>query len=174
MEELAQLKQRLAGERPRRWEELPDIPLYMDQVVGYLARQQPEQSEALTSAMINNYVKDGLVARARGKKYEREHLGGLTVISALKQVLSVREMQALQALSQAEPQQWYEAFWQALDEALGETARQLNADTAGEELWGLALRLALRGYANGLACRQVLTLLARQEGQPDLLSRGKK
>lgn len=174
MEELAQLKERLAGERPRRWEELPDIPLYMDQVVSYLARQQLEPGEELTSAMINNYVKDGLVPRARGKKYEREHLGELTVISALKQVLSVREMQVLLELSRVEPRLHYDSFWQELDEALGETAHQLDADTAGEDLAGLALRLALRGYANGLACRQVLAILARQEGRSDLLSRRKK
>lgn len=36
--ELAELKGRLAQERPDRWESLPDIPLYMDQVVSYLAR----------------------------------------------------------------------------------------------------------------------------------------
>lgn len=176
MEELAQLKRRLAEERPRRWEELPDLPLYMDQVVACLARQQPEgtEGEGLTPAMINNYVKDGLVARARGKKYEREHLGGLTIISALKQVLSVREMQALLELSREEPRQHYEQFWQGLDEALGETAQRLDADTEDGALSGLALELALRSYAAGLACRQVLAILARREGRPELLSRKKK
>ena len=39
MEELAELKQRLAQERPDGWADLPDIPLYMDQVVSYLSRQ---------------------------------------------------------------------------------------------------------------------------------------
>ena len=39
MEELAELKRRLAEERPASWDGLPDIPLYMDQVVSYLARQ---------------------------------------------------------------------------------------------------------------------------------------
>ena len=36
--ELAELKGRLAQERPDRWESLPDIPLYMDQGVSYLGR----------------------------------------------------------------------------------------------------------------------------------------
>lgn len=67
---------RLAQERPDRWESLPDIPLYMDQVVSYLARQLISfgEGDSLTPAMINNYIKDGLLARANGKKYDQEHL----------------------------------------------------------------------------------------------------
>ena len=97
MEELAQLKQQLTEQRPDSWDDLPDIPLYMDQVVGYLARQMVNTGEgdALTSAMINNYIKDGLVERANGKKYGQEHLAYLTAIAALKQVMSVREMKVL-------------------------------------------------------------------------------
>ena len=94
MEELSILKKKLAETRPDPWEKLPDIPLYMDQVVSYLARQSVslDESDTLTPAMINNYIKDGLIARAHGKKYDQEHLGLLTAISALKQALSVREM----------------------------------------------------------------------------------
>ena len=46
------------------WEELPGIPLYMDQVIFYLKdslgffQREPEGS-LLTSSMINNYVKTG-------------------------------------------------------------------------------------------------------------------
>ena len=39
MEELAELKRLLMDARPADWGSLPDIPLYMDQVVGYLSRQ---------------------------------------------------------------------------------------------------------------------------------------
>ena len=62
-QELEQLKQRLAEERPTQWDALPDIPLYMDQVVSYLGRQliSFREGEGLTSAMINNYIKDGIV-----------------------------------------------------------------------------------------------------------------
>ena len=97
MEELAELKEQLARRRPDGWDGLPDIPLYMDQVVGYLSRQMipTGDSDTLTSAMINNYIKDGLVERANGKKYGQEHLAYLTAIAALKQVMSVREMKVL-------------------------------------------------------------------------------
>ena len=77
MEELKQFQQRLEGQRPAEWNALPDLPLYMDQVVSYLSRQliELEPGEGLTSAMVNNYIKAGLLPRAKGKKYEREHLG---------------------------------------------------------------------------------------------------
>ena len=59
MEELLDLKQRLERERPANWRELPDIALYMDQIISYLPRQLNhfDDSEALTSAMVNNYIK---------------------------------------------------------------------------------------------------------------------
>ena len=65
---MAELKRLLTEQRPDGWDELPDIPLYMDQVVSYLARQISGLGEAgaLTPAMINNYMKDGLLERANG------------------------------------------------------------------------------------------------------------
>ena len=39
MEEIRELKERLGTERPVDWDSLPDLSLYMDQVVGYMARQ---------------------------------------------------------------------------------------------------------------------------------------
>ena len=39
MEELLDLKRRLEQERPADWRELPDIALYMDQIISYLPRQ---------------------------------------------------------------------------------------------------------------------------------------
>lgn len=73
MEELHELKSRMEQERPARWEELPDLALYMDQIVSYMPRQliHFDQGETLTSAMVNNYIKDGLVPRADGKRYGR-------------------------------------------------------------------------------------------------------
>ena len=89
MEELKELKARLETQRPVEWEGLPDLSLYMDQVIGYMPRQliQYGEEERLTSAMVNNYIKDGLLPRAEGKRYGRRHLAYLTAICALKQEL---------------------------------------------------------------------------------------
>ena len=174
MEELAELKHRMEEERPDTWEELPDIPLYKDQVVSYLSRQMIcfEEGDGLTPAMINNYIKDGLLDRANGKKYGQEHLAYLTAISALKQVLSVREMRALTAIGRErrDSKRQYEYFWKYLDEALTATARRLDENTTDHDLPKVVLDLALRSYADGLACRRVLAIMAQRDGYADLLS----
>lgn len=175
MEELAELKQQLAEQRPDSWDKLPDIPLYMDQVVGYLARQLVSvgDSDALTSAMINNYIKDGLVERANGKKYGQEHLAYLTAIAALKQVMSVREMKVLTTVGREmrAPQRQYEYFCQYLDQAMSDAAAGIDENTGDEELPKLVLDLALRGYAYSLACHRTLAVLAQRTGHEDLLKK---
>ena len=175
MEELAELKQQLAEQRPDGWDKLPDIPLYMDQVVGYLARQMVSvgDGDALTSAMINNYIKDGLVERANGKKYGQEHLAYLTAITALKQVMSVREMKVLTTVGREKraPQRQYEYFCQYLDQAMSDAAAGIDENTGDEELPKLVLDLALRGYAYSLACHRTLAVLAQRTGHEDLLKK---
>ena len=97
MEELEELRDRMERQRPVAWESFPDIGLYMDQVISYLPRQLVHYGEGdlLTSAMVNNYIKDGLLPRAEGKRYSKPHLGYLTAICVLKQVLSVKEISRL-------------------------------------------------------------------------------
>ena len=174
MEELEELKRSLAEQRPDTWEQLPDIPLYMDQVVSYLSKQliSFEEGDSLTPAMINNYIKDGLLARANGKKYGQEHLAYLTAITALKQVLSVREMRALTAIGRErrDSKRQYEYFWKYLDEALTSTAQRLDENTTDHDLPKVVLELALRSYADGLACRRMLAIMAEGAGQGELLS----
>jgi hypothetical protein len=170
----AQLHQRLSEQRPVAWDQLPDISLYMDQVVSYLPRQLIRfgEEEQLTSAMVNNYSKEGLLPRAEGKKYSRTHLAHLTAICALKQVLSVREIKAILSLAGAETRAdaFYARFCAVLDEALSETADKLSDDD-GEDLPALALKLALSSYANKLACQRILDILCQPPSKPE---KGKK
>ena len=91
MEELLDLKDRMERERPTPWEELPDLALYMDQIIAYMPRQLIRfgEGESLTSAMVNNYIKDGLVPRADGKRYGSVHLGYLTAVCALLSLIHI-------------------------------------------------------------------------------------
>ena len=177
MEELLELKERLNRERPASWGTLPDIALYMDQVISYMPRQliRYDESENLTSAMVNNYIKDGLLPRADGKKYGQTHLAYLTAICALKQVLSVKEMKALiqDGLQGREPERVYDYFCRALDSALMEAANTLDEGTEQENLSHLALELALRSYANRLACQRILSLMQEKEVPTDEKKSGK-
>lgn len=177
MEELAELKRQLLEVRPRQYEELPDIPLYMDQVVSYLARQLVsfDEGDNLTPAMINNYIKDGLLARAHGKKYDQEHLGMLTAISALKHVLSVREMKVLTAVGREgwDSKKQYDYFCKYLDEAMSAVGGVLDENTSDYDLPKTVLGLAMLSYASGLACRRTLAILAQRTGHEDLLQKKK-
>lgn len=165
-----ELRRRLSAERPVQWDNLPDISLYMDQVISYLPRQLIRfgQEEKLTSAMVNNYSKEGLLPRAEGKKYGRTHLAYLTAICALKQVLSVRECKALLSLADdaADGRDFYARFCAVLDTALTETADKLARDDGAEGLPELALELALSSYASKLACQRILNLLHENEPKP--------
>ena len=176
MEELAQLKQQLTEQRPDSWDDLPDIPLYMDQVVGYLARQMVNTGEgdALTSAMINNYIKDGLMPRAEGKRYARPHLAYLTAICALKQVLPVKDAGLLVAAQEGTAREMYAHFRDELDRALAATAEGLDPDCSDGDLSRLALTLALQSYADGLACRRIMELLREKTPKPETKARKNK
>lgn len=166
MEELDMLREKLEHERPVPWQELPDIALYMDQVVSYMPRQLIcfDGDEALTSAMVNNYIKDGLVPRAEGKRYNRAHLGYLTAVCAIKKVLPVKDIRVLfdSVRQDQEPEALYAYFLRALDEALSHTAEGLE-DRQEQPLPQLALELALRSYADQLACAYILDIL-REKG----------
>ena len=163
MEELLDLKRRLEQERPAAWNELPDISLYMDQIISYMPRQliNLQGEEQVTSAMVNNYIKDGLVPRAEGKRYGKTHLGYLTAVCAMKKVLSVKDMRTMLDFvpEGKSPESIYNYFVRAIDTALSEAAANLDVDTPEDGLPALALSLGLRSYANQLACQRVLELM---------------
>ena len=168
MDELLELKQRLEQERPADWNQLPDLSLYMDQIISFMPRQliHFDESDVLTSAMVNNYIKDGLVPRAEGKRYGPIHLGYLTAVCALKKVLSVRDIGVLITAGQErmdDPERLYSYFCSALDRALSGTAAAIDADAQREDLARIALDLALRSYADQLACARILDILQPPE-----------
>ena len=171
VEEIRELKERLERERPVEWEAFPDIGLYMDQLISYMPRQLIHygEGESLTSAMVNNYIKDVAMPRAEGKRYSRTHLAYLTALCALKQVLSVKDAGLLLAAASEgrPPQKLYEQFREELDRALDVTAGSLDGSAEAEELPGLALALALRSYADRLACQRILELLRERRPQPE-------
>ena len=100
------------------WEELPDFGLYMEQVVQllkqYLSYLPPElkQSQTITAAAINNYVRTKMLPEPRKKKYYRVHIAYLLMICTLKQSLSLSMLQTLLPgdLPEEAVQQAYRSF----------------------------------------------------------------
>lgn len=95
---MAEVEERFQSQAPA-WEQLPDLGLYMDQVITYLERHYREQGggkqRVVTPAMVNNYVKSGLVVRPVGKKYGREQIAQLMMLCALKQAMSLEDLKGL-------------------------------------------------------------------------------
>jgi hypothetical protein len=146
---------------------MPDFALYMDQVLNYMDRQviRFDRDEALTAAMVNNYTKSGLVPRAEGKKYSREHLAYLTVICILKRVMSTRDMDMLirEELQGAhDVEDGYAAFCDSLDKALNITADEMDGRSETDSLADAAIHFALLSYAAGIASGRYVDLLRRE------------
>lgn len=79
-----------------RFNELPRVPLYKDQVITYLEDvvrpiNVHEDEKLLTPTMLNNYVKQKVVSPPKDKKYNEKHLAYLIVVCVLKQVFSLQE-----------------------------------------------------------------------------------
>lgn len=159
-EAVKELKNILQTERPAAWDSLPDLDLYMDQVVGYMTRQHVglDFGETLTPAMINNYIKKGVLPRANGKRYERSHVAYLTAICLLKQVLSVDSTKDLldKQLEKSDITEFYEKYCTKLDSSYNDVAEKLDEGMSKEEATELALELAISAYAQKLACERLL------------------
>ena len=96
-ERMAVFADSVASFRLPRWEQIPTLGLYMDQVVTVVEKSLTPLlgfgGEAfITAAMVNNYVKLGMVRKPEKKKYDREHIAGLLVITVLKQSLAIRDI----------------------------------------------------------------------------------
>lgn len=170
MDELSALRQRLRTQRPVSWDQLPDFPLYMDQVLSYMDRQILHfgGEDGLTAAMVNNYTKSGLVPRAEGKKYNRDHLAYLTTICVLKRVMSARDMDTvISAQLSGEPDvaKSYDRFRDSLDNALNLTADVMETYADESDIADAAVHFALLSYAAGLASDRYVSLL-REARQP--------
>ena len=168
MEQPSDFLTQLRSQRPVPWEQLPDFALYMDQVLSYMDRQviRFDDEDALTAAMVNNYTKNGLVPRAAGKKYSREHLAYLTAICVLKHVMSTRDMDLLikqELQGERSVADGYAAFCESLDKALNITADEMELYLDESTLADAAIHFALLSYAAGVASNRYVSLLRQQQ-----------
>ncbi|MCI8654469.1 MAG: DUF1836 domain-containing protein [Clostridia bacterium] len=114
-----------------RWDELPTIALYLDQVVNLINsflspyiffknETKKGENELLTKTMINNYVKNNLIEAPIKKQYSKNQLAKLFVICVLKQVYSMQDIKKLIeiALIDSTIQNAYDKFCKLFEEAL--------------------------------------------------------
>ena len=73
-----------------RYNEIPNVGLYLEQATKYIGEYlSPLGEYTLTPAMISNYVKKGLIANPVKKQYGREQIAYLFFIAMAKSVLSL-------------------------------------------------------------------------------------
>ena len=79
-----------------RYEEIPNVGLYLEQVTKYISDCcTPLGNVNITGSMISNYVKRGLVQNPVKKQYNREQIAHLIYIAVAKNVLSLDNIQIL-------------------------------------------------------------------------------
>lgn len=119
-----------------RWEELPDIELYMDQVVTFIEKEfsffsTSTSEKIITPSMINNYVKLNLIPKPVKKKYNKTHLAYLIAISILKHVFTIQKVRDgihFQAELNGEKIA-YNTFCEEQEEALKYLIRQIDFES---------------------------------------------
>ncbi len=176
---IVRLTRAMRGQTLADWDHLPDIGLYMDQVVTFLERQlapyaESEGSRIVTPSMINNYTKSGVIGRAIAKKYSQSHIAHLILVCTLKQVLSIPDLAQLLSggKDEAGTASLYAAFKEKLATSMDETAGRLDAamlnsdgSTRETALRALALDFAIEAQARSLAARRILEALAPAGGK---------
>lgn len=116
------------------WDELPDMELYIDQVVTLVSRyldlipHDPE-NPVITQSIINNYVRLKLMPAPVRKRYSRRHLAYAILLCAMKQSLTLTEIQKLLPSDLEEEQ--LRTFYNEFVERMFQTAQvfidQVNA-----------------------------------------------
>lgn len=144
-----------------RWEELPNIDLYLDQVVTILedylknlvSLKDKEDDKVVTKTMINNYVKHGVLKSPVNKKYNKEHIARLIVICILKQVYSINDINSLikLALETSGIEVSYNKFCMVVEKCIDATFKKkefIYEDEMTEERY--LLKYAVQSFANKL------------------------
>lgn len=97
---LEQLIKELSLTDDIRISEIPDIELYMEQLMTFMEGKLENQKDntrdkTLTKTMVNNYTKAGIVMPPVNKKYNKRHIILLILIYYLKNILSIKDIKSL-------------------------------------------------------------------------------
>ncbi|MCH4184914.1 MAG: DUF1836 domain-containing protein [Eggerthellaceae bacterium] len=144
-----------------RFEDIPRLELYMDQLLSIVDTAVEPLSATgdrpLTSSMVNNYVKQGVVPQPKSKRYSRYHVAYLIVVCLLKQVYSMTEITQLvnDQISSIAVDVAYDFFCTAFEESM---RTLFCGKTATDTLGGMKLHCNQRpAFALQLEGDELLT-----------------
>ena len=130
-----------------KWEEIPNINLYLDQVLLYVNQicppASPDKEKGLTASMVNNYVKHGYLTKPEKKKYQRKQIARLIAITTLKSVFSIQEIaQTLNTLhTDTNSEELYNAFVDYMNEDIDPANTIIQASCQTVKLYHQTLAL---------------------------------
>ena len=104
-----------------RYQDLPDMGLYLDQTTKYINHYlAPLGCMEITSSMISNYVKKGIVPSPVKKQYYADQIAYLFFIAIAKRVLSMENIVRLEERQKRtySPQVAYDYFCRELENML--------------------------------------------------------
>jgi len=152
-----------------RWEDMPAIELYMDQVVSILEESLnifSRNEKIITPSMINNYVKQKIVKPPNKKRYDRVHLAYLYVVCILKRIMPISQIcdGMAFAMKKYSIPQAYNNFCDELESAI---ARAFGKDAVEYEYRNSTedniIRAAANSYASLLYANYLINGLKNME-----------
>lgn len=157
------------------WEQLPDIELYMDQVLSligkYFGSFSEEPENVTTASMINNYVKAKIVPPPKKKKYDREHLSYFMMIFVFKRVLTINQIGELfeNLKKDMTVEEIYNAFKTEIERAFGYVCATLSGCDSQINSDGIPLMLksAVDAYANVVMFEILLDMKKAENGDAE-------
>ncbi len=146
MNELNQLLALLQVFKTPSYDKLPEIDLYMDQVLTYIKKNLPPFKETdkdiLTASMINNYVKDRVIKNPVDKKYDKEAIASLIMVANLKRVLPIQDIKSILS-NPNEIEKLYAVYQYNLDSVIQSMLSMEESLTSEDEVKKVALELAI-------------------------------
>ena len=143
-EEKLDIFSKIANHSIPKWADLPEIDLYMDQVIAlmekYLSDNSSEDNKLITPSMINNYVKLGIMPAPIKKKYSREHLAYLIIICSLKQAIPIPNIKLmidkkLEKNTISETLDFYSDLYDFAFKTISDTCKKyINSDETNSEI----------------------------------------
>lgn len=143
-------KELLAFKLPR-FKQLPELDLYMDQLLYYIETHLEifnVNEKLLTTAMVNNYVKQKLISPTSKKRYTNKHIACLIIVCFYKQIYSIPEICEL--IEQDNIEQYYDSFCDELEAAIIAVFDGNNYKALLEDNTNILLRSSVISFTNKL------------------------
>ncbi|MCS6142753.1 DUF1836 domain-containing protein [Latilactobacillus curvatus] len=145
------------------WSEFPDLDLYMDQVISEVnKRLSPLLDVKITKTMINSYVKMAIIERPEKKRYNRDHLAELIVVSIMKLVfpLDVIKQGISQSLANDTAGKAYDQFVRLFNAEIANINAQstVNEFNLNEEPLNIVQKVAVKSVIYKLIGTKLVTL----------------